>query len=215
MKRITLLLVGLLFTTITTQASNSSELKENREGLTNRYRYAEPILFVERGVEFFIFPNGEFDFNTHPRFRRNRRSVNTTYGAPRTSRRGSYTTYGNRGVRVEHDEFGRVRSIGNLFLNYDRFGRIKRIGSIYMTYNRGRANRTLSQIGGMTVRYNRWGKLIYQHGSIKPIVCDSGGISSGGIHDDTIFDDPYENDGYFDEEDQYYYRKKDAKKKKK
>ena len=28
------------------------------------YRHAEPIVFVERGIEFYVFPNGEFDFNT-------------------------------------------------------------------------------------------------------------------------------------------------------
>ena len=29
-----------------------------------RYNYAQPIQFVERGVEFLIFPDGSFDFNT-------------------------------------------------------------------------------------------------------------------------------------------------------
>ena len=28
------------------------------------YRYADPIVFMERGIEFYVFPNGEFDFNT-------------------------------------------------------------------------------------------------------------------------------------------------------
>ena len=30
------------------------------------FRNAEPIVFTERGIEFFIFPDGQLDFNTHP-----------------------------------------------------------------------------------------------------------------------------------------------------
>jgi hypothetical protein len=28
------------------------------------FRNAEPIVFMERGVEFFVFADGQFDFNT-------------------------------------------------------------------------------------------------------------------------------------------------------
>jgi hypothetical protein len=30
------------------------------------FRNAEPIVFMERGVEFFVFADGQFDFNTRP-----------------------------------------------------------------------------------------------------------------------------------------------------
>jgi hypothetical protein len=43
---------------------------------------------------------------------------------------------GNYGVKVEHDNLGRVRQVGNVFINYDANDRVKRIGSVYMTYNR-------------------------------------------------------------------------------
>ena len=101
-----------------------SELQNDSNDLdiTSRYRYAQPILFVERGVEFLIFADGSFDFNTEifydsPRDvyykdRRNRRSRN--YGAP-----GHGYGRSNRGTLVRHDRFGRVRRIGNVFINYD------------------------------------------------------------------------------------------------
>jgi hypothetical protein len=42
----------------------------------------------------------------------------------------------NQKVKVEHDNFGRVRRVGNVFINYDANDRIKRVGSVYMAYNR-------------------------------------------------------------------------------
>jgi hypothetical protein len=203
MKNFYLLFVGLLLSVTSTQAnvmSNQSLGSEN--GLTNRYRYAQPIQFVERGVEFFVFLNGEFDFNTHPvNYRRARRStVNRTFGAPRVHARANR----NIGVRVEHDFNGRVRRIGHLFINYDRFGRVKRIGSIYMRYNRRHG--TLKQIGGLQLQYNRWGRLVGQFGSVKPLAtCGTNGIDQGTIHIDDGFQNGHDVPAH--DEDLYYYRK--------
>lgn len=166
-------------------------------GLNPAFRNAEPIVFMERGVEFFIFPNGEFDFNTRPTVRPNGRrgSVNATFGAPGVRIRYSNVNYG---VRVEHDNFGRVRRIGNVFINYDQFGRIKRAGSIYMAYNRG--NGTLTQVGGLHVRYNRWGRLVHTQGAVN---------NNGYAYDRFDGRNDFDNDNFdddFDDDDMYYYR---------
>jgi hypothetical protein len=69
---------------------------------------------------------GQFDFNTRPSSNNmyykpsGRREVNRTYGAPMYAR--------NQNFKVEHDNFGRVRRVGNVFINYDANDRIKRIG---------------------------------------------------------------------------------------
>jgi hypothetical protein len=34
----------------------------------------------------------------------------------------------NQNFEVEHDNFGRVRRVGNVFINYDANDRIKRVG---------------------------------------------------------------------------------------
>ncbi len=121
-------------------------------------RDADPIQFTERGVEFFVFPDGQFDFNTAPSYGDtyyktvNRGAVNRNYGVPRA----------NGGVRVEHDAFGRVRRVGNVFINYDAFDRIKRIGSVYMTYNRF----ALAQVGGLRIKYNNRGMILGYEGSV-------------------------------------------------
>ena len=58
----TVLLIGLT----TVSASESNVVTQGGDlDITKRYRYAQPIVFVERGVEFLIFPDGSFDFNTH------------------------------------------------------------------------------------------------------------------------------------------------------
>jgi hypothetical protein len=218
MKKFYLLFVGLLLSVTTTQAnetSNQLEIIEN--GLTNRYRYAQPIKFVERGVEFFIFQNGEFDFNTHPVAisRTRRSSVNTTYGAPRVRTRGNRFNTRNIGVRVEHDYNGRVRRIGNLFINYDQLGRVKRIGSIYMRYH----NRfgKVKQVGGLHLKYNRRGRLIRQIGSVKPMItCTHCGISNCTInHGNVQIDDDFQNGHNFpaNDDDLYYYKNKEDQKK--
>lgn len=211
MKKFYLLFVGWLLSVTATQANEmSNRFNGSENGLTNRYNYAQPIQFVERGVEFFIFQNGEFDFNTHPIVYNSTRraSVNTTYGAPRVRTRGNFRNTRNIGVRVEHDFNGRVRRIGNLFINYDRLGRVKRIGSIYMNYD-SRLGK-ITQVGGLHLRYNRFGRLISQVGSVKPITscafCEATNCSMnhGNIHLDDDFQSGHDLPAY--DEDLYYYK---------
>ena len=63
MKTITLLVASVLMTTTIVNATEVTYTStENRM----RHNFDEPISFVERGVEFFVFLNGDFDFNTRP-----------------------------------------------------------------------------------------------------------------------------------------------------
>ncbi|HEX9981114.1 MAG TPA: hypothetical protein VGB50_11180 [Flavobacterium sp.] len=154
MKKITLFAVLLL---IANTAGATEAVQTNRPAT---FSFEEPIMFTERGIDFFIFPNGEFDFNTETStgsgqyFRRGGANVNITYGAP-----GNLSS----GVLIEHDALGRVRRIGNVFVNYDHANRIKRIGTVYMTYSRS----GLTQIGGLRIIYDRRGRIIDINGSVK------------------------------------------------
>ena len=63
MKTITLLVASVLMTTTIVNATEVTYTStENRM----RHNFDEPISFVERGIEFYVFANGEFDFNTRP-----------------------------------------------------------------------------------------------------------------------------------------------------
>ena len=206
MKKITLLVVAsILLVGNMALASENPVFSDNtnRRGYYIDYRDAEPIIFRERGIEFMLFPNGEFDFNTRPSGPRYH--VNGTNGAPGT--RGYYGT-SERGVRVEHDNFGRVRRVGNTYINYDAFGRVKRIGTIYMSYN----SFAVTRVGNMRIVYDRRGRIVDVYGFINYA---NGGYnynpgthySSGNGHYDD--DDDY-GDGYNDD-DYYYYRKDGSK----
>lgn len=164
------------------------------------YRHAEPIVFVERGIEFYVFPNGEFDFNTVRTATPNRprgNNFNSTFGAPNAQ---SYYGPRSAGVRIEHDHFGRVRRIGNVFINYDAFGRIRRAGSVYMRYN----SFALTQVGNLRIVYNRRGQIISVYGTVNGFnhgyVYNPGGFGGNTYYNTNVFN----NDDF--EGDFYYYR---------
>ena len=205
-KKITLLVVASIFLVGNMALASENPVfsdNTNRRGYYIDYRDAEPIIFREHGIEFMLFPNGEFDFNTRPSGPRY--AINNTNGAPGT--RGYYGT-SERGIRVEHDNFGRVRRIGNVYINYDAFGRVKRIGTIYMSYN----SFAVTKVGNMRIVYDRRGRIVDVFGFINYANNGyfynprgehySGG--NGGYGDD--YDDDYESD------DDYYYYKKDGSK---
>lgn len=208
MKKSTLLVAGLLFATSLAHASETTIFSGNPTPYHNHgpvdYRDAEPVVFLERGIEFMVFPNGELDFNTEP-------SVNGGGRSGSYYRRGATNT-ANRGTRVDHDSKGRVRRVGNVFINYDYAGRVKRIGNIYMDYGRY----GLTQIGYLRLMYDNYGHITGATGYINQAnryyvyePCshsydnygdgyngNDGGYNSGGSHND----------------DGYYYRRADPSK---
>jgi hypothetical protein len=206
MKKITLLVASIFL--IGSGVANATERNNRRFPVD--FRNADPIVFTERGIEFFVFPDGQFDFNTSPStgdmyYKSGRRNgPNKTYGNPASVRNRNY------GVKVEHDNMGRVRRIGNVFVNYDANDRIKRVGSVYMTYNRY----ALTQVGGLQIIYNRRGQIVDIVGAVK------GGrpyqYNQNYNHNDyNNNDDDYDNDQNSDnQDDNYYYRTNGTKAKK-
>ena len=193
MKNFTFLVASFLFFGGFANASEINKFSDIANFRT--FSDDEPITFVERGIEFYIFPDGQFDFNTEPsqgeEYYRNARrgSVNATYGAPANTNLS--------GVKIEHDYKGRVRRIGNVFVNYDSKDRIKRIGSVYMTYS----NLALTRVGNLQIIYNRRGQIIDMVGTVNG---RSSLAQSSGSH----------YNGYtsnYGQNDNYYYKTADGK----
>ncbi|MES2544757.1 MAG: hypothetical protein V4548_07720 [Bacteroidota bacterium] len=194
MKKITLLVASIFLFGSVANASEIINLSdENRFPVD--FRDADPIEFTERGITFYVFPDGQFDFNTTPSsggmyYKPTRNSsVNKTFGTPSSLR------IGNRGVRIEHDEMGRVRRVGNVFINYDRADRIKRIGNVYMSYNRF----ALAQIGGLKIIYNRRGMIIDFIGTVNGYRAN---------HNNTHWNNDYNysTENPYNDDDYYYYK---------
>ena len=199
MKKITLLVASILL--VGSVANASEVIKISGEERRNSFSFDEPISFTERGIEFFVFPNGEFDFNTRPD------DSQGDYVYKTAGKRGTVTSAPipmNYGTRIERDSYGRVRRVGNTFINYDERDRVNRIGSVYMKYNRT----VLVQIGGMRIIYNRRGDIVDTVGNIK------GYNNSGYAYNyNNHYDD--DNDNYtasnYNDTDYYYYRKDGTK----
>jgi len=155
------------------------------------HRMAEPVRINIRHIDFFIFPNGEFDFNGQGRH---------------------YRYAGYRGVRVERDRFGKIRRIGNVYLNYNRYGQVSRIGSVFIKYNR---RGLVEKIGRKRIRYNRRGYYVYGQSWGHP----------GFVTGVDFYYGPSQNYGYEpydealdynyndDDDDNYYYRQPGERKK--
>ncbi len=108
MKKGILIVLGM-FLMISTVETKANENVSNRFGV-NYYSYNNAVNFFENGIEFFVFTNGDFDFD-----------INT-----------------NRRTRIIRDFRGRIQRIGNVRLRYDFRGNVTRIGNIRINYFRNR-----------------------------------------------------------------------------
>ena len=205
MKKITLLVASLFLVGEMANASENPVFSNNTT--ITRFDFEEPIAFTERGIGFYVFPNGEFDFNTRPQD-----SEGDYYYKTAGKRAGSEVNRRpeNYGVRIEHDAFGRVRRIGNTFINYDYNDRVSRIGTVYMRYN----SFALSQVGGLRIIYNRRGQIIDIFGTVKGRSRYYNGsyYGNGQNHDGYHNNDDDYNDNSNNSDDDYYYYKTDGTK---
>ncbi|MCB4797630.1 hypothetical protein [Neotamlana laminarinivorans] len=140
MKKLAVVFAGLLIgATAFAKTPNNNNLNKNKTIITT-YKNAEPIIFIEGGVEFYIYPNGNFNYTSKVNYTNNRRTN-----------------------AVIKDRTGKITRIGTVNINYDRFGNITRAGSINISYN----NAIVSKIGGLHVNYNKNGKVITKKGVIR------------------------------------------------
>jgi hypothetical protein len=196
MKTITLLVAAnLLVGSLAFATTDERTVAFDRtRGAAIHYNDAEPIVFMERGIEFFVFLNGDFDFNTRPQD-----SQGSYFYRRGASARGNGGVAVNYGVRIEHDSFGRVRRVGNIFINYDQFNRVNRIGTVYMRYN----NFALTQIGGMQIAYNRRGQIAHIVGQVK-YRRGNAGYTTTTYYGSSDY--AYQNATTYNDNSYYYYR---------
>lgn len=106
-----ILLLGVLMMVSNIEAKKSDHQPELFK--LNYYSYANTVNFSERGIDFFVFLNGDFDFDLNY----------------------------SRNIGISRDFRGRIKTIGNVSVRYDLRGNVTRIGDIYINYFRNRITR--------------------------------------------------------------------------
>lgn len=117
--------------------------------------YGEAITFVENGITFSIFQNGEFDFYINPR---EGLYAGVDFGNVSISYNSGY----NYDPYVQYDDYGAIIQIENVPIYYDYYGRIIRAGDVRINYY----GRRLHRVGGLRVHYNVHGHYTHCSGYI-------------------------------------------------
>ena len=192
MKKGVLILLGMFMMVSTVEAKKSNKLSTTIEG---NYIYDNSVNFTELGIEFYIFTNGDFDFNTY----------DDDFYTDHYGRR----IKNNRAVRIDKNYKGQITRIGNAFINYDYRGNVTRIGGISLRYRFGK----LTNVGDLRVQYDRWGNPNF-YGNVRNFYYDNGirfSVNFGDVcnYNDTYF---YRSDfknkySQFREDKNYYYYK--------
>ena len=157
MKKLLLFFTVVFLTGISVSATSTTNRLDINASNAFVRDYGNSFIFVEQGVEFSVFPDGQFDFNlmqygprfdAYADFGNASISFNTGYG---------YDAY------VQYDDYGAVVQIENIPIYYDYYGRIIRAGSVRINYNDyGYVNR----VGGLYVHYNAYNRFSHYTGFI-------------------------------------------------
>ncbi len=139
MKKLVLFITAVALGTLGSQASKMDEAMT----LATGHGYGNSFIFVENGVTFSVYPDGEFDFYMDNR-------VNVGVGAQIGNVGITFNSGYNYNPYVQYDDYGAVIQVENIPIYYDYYGRVSQIGSVDIYYDRGRVRR----IGGMHVYYN-------------------------------------------------------------
>jgi len=186
MKKALLLFLGMM--SFVTLSANDKTVSFEKTITTNSYD--EAVSFIERGVQFHVFLNGDFEFDTPNRH---------------------YYTYNNNryrknNIRIDRDYQGRIKRIGANYIRYDYRGNVTRIGNIRIYYRRG----VVRKVGDLKVSYNNWGDP-YFYGNVHRDYYDSGiqfSLNFGNVfnyNDRYFYDYSFKNNYRKYREDKHYY----------
>ncbi|WP_339844393.1 hypothetical protein [uncultured Dokdonia sp.] len=151
MKHLALLFIGLLtFSASTYAAEEDTSIRRGTVYDGSKY------IFVENGIEFSVFPDGEFDFYIPQYVEGVSLSVNAGPVGISFNTGFDYDPY------VQYDEYGAVIQVEDTPLYYDNYGRLAQAGDVRINY---RDNR-ISRVGGLQIYYNNRGLFSHYTGFI-------------------------------------------------
>lgn len=151
MKKIVSYIVIVIFGLSISKASAGENLAVNYY----TYTYQKSFIFVENGITFSVYPDGEFDFYMNNR-------VNVGVGVNVGYSNVTFNSGYNYNPYVQYDDYGAVIQVENVPVYYDYYGRVSQIGDVNIWYRNNRVRR----IGGLRVFYNNYGHFNYYTGYI-------------------------------------------------
>lgn len=146
MKKLYIFLTGCLFLSLTVNANNTN----------NRNAHQTPFIFIENGIEYAVFNNGEFDFNIIQRPTTNI-NIHTRIGNLSFNTGRDYEPY------IQTNRYGAIIQIERTPIFYNRYGKVNRIGSININYN---YQGLVSSIGNLNIYYTNYGTVYNRRGYI-------------------------------------------------
>ncbi len=183
-----LFIAVLLLAGVTAKATDQKK-SDYQNKVIKRHTHTQPIAFVEKGIQFFVYLDGSIDYTISEKRHRSRNNWNSN--TPGVSRdRTRYNRF------VQYDYNGRLKKVGPNYITYDRYNRVRKIGSISIKHNR---NGMVYQIGALHVFYNRYGKIRYTKGNVHYTDC-----GYCGAHRCIIVQTPYCNQNWkqkYDDDD--------------
>mgnify|MGYP003634170964 FL=1 len=151
MRNLILLFSALILGTSSTLAETTTD----KVAIRNAYTNNDSFIFVENGITFSVYPDGEFDFYIDERAHV---SANVNFGRTNVTFNSGY----DYNPYVQYDDYGAILQIENVPVYYDFYGRVTQIGDVDIRYNSGR----VSRLGGMYVYYDNRGYYSHNRGFI-------------------------------------------------
>jgi len=137
--------------------NSRAEVSENKVATATMFGYSNSFIFLENGVTFSVYPDGEFDFYIDNQLQV---QAGVRLGAGAITFNSGY----NYNPFVQYDDYGAVIQVQHVPVFYDFYGRVNRIGSVWISYRNNRVYR----LGGMRVFYTPLGYYDYHIGYINP-----------------------------------------------
>ncbi|WP_282133345.1 hypothetical protein [Cellulophaga baltica] len=151
MRNLILLLSALVLSTSSVLAVNT----EDKVAPRNAYTNTNSFIFVENGITFSVYPDGEFDFYIDERA-----GVNANVNIGRTNI--TFNSGYDYNPYVQYDDYGAIIQVENVPVYYDYYGRVTEIGEVAINYN----NNRVARVGGMYVFYDNRGYYSHNRGFI-------------------------------------------------
>lgn len=149
-------LLGILFLGSTSVVASENHYPTHYGNYYNGQSY----IFVEQGIEFSIFPDGQFDFV----FVGGNTGTNVSFHWQSPGVNVSFNSGYNYDMYVQYDDYGAVVQVENVPIYYDHYGRIVQAGNVEIRYN----DRRIVRVGGMRIHYNSFGYYTHFTGFVSP-----------------------------------------------